>query len=100
MGVVNQFVLKVKRGETPFYRGIKSFLLTLLHSSLPTPSIVRPFFRGLYYAHFAARNFGRWALNYFYREPLFRCRCTRVGKRLMVTLLPDVDGHVDIYIGD
>ncbi len=40
------------------------------------------------------------SLTYFYREPLFRGRCEKVGKRFRLFQLPYVVGHTKIYIGD
>lgn len=100
MGLIDQFTLKVRRGEGPVYRAIRGATKSMLRSNLPVPGILRPFYRALYQLHFGVLYFFRWALNYFYREPAFRSRCTRVGRNLHLWLMPDVTGHARIYIGD
>jgi acetyltransferase-like isoleucine patch superfamily enzyme len=42
----------------------------------------------------------RVACAYFLWKPLFRSRCVRVGKRLRLSALPFVSGHVEIEVGD
>ncbi|HZS55429.1 MAG TPA: acyltransferase [Bryobacteraceae bacterium] len=100
MSFFEQISLKVRRGEGPFYGGIRKVAKGLLHSNLPLPGFLRPVYRVLYHLHFLVLYAFRWALNYFYREPAFRSRCTKVGKNLHMWLMPDVTGHVEIYIGD
>jgi acetyltransferase-like isoleucine patch superfamily enzyme len=100
MGVFEQFGLKVRRGEGWFFGGIRSTVKAMLRSNLPLPSFLRPFFRALYHLHFVILYAGRWTLNYFYREPAFRSRCTSVGRNLHLWLMPDVTGHAEIHIGN
>jgi acetyltransferase-like isoleucine patch superfamily enzyme len=100
MGFFDQFTLRVRHGEGPFYGGIRKVVKGLLHSNLPVPFFLRPLYRLLYGLHFGVLFACRWALNYFYREPAFRSRCTSVGRNLRLWLLPDVRGHAKIYIGN
>ncbi len=100
MGFIENLGLKVRRGESPFYRAVRGVIKGLLRSNLPVPSFLLPVYRGLYALPFAIRFVVQWALNYFYREPAFRSRCTRVGKNLSLYGMPDVTGHTEIYIGD
>ncbi len=100
MGILENLSLKIRRGETPFYRTVRAAIKGLLRSNLPVPGFLRPVYRGLYALPFAIRFVFQWALNYFYREPAFRSRCTRVGRNLSLYALPDVTGHTEIYIGD
>lgn len=100
MGVIDQFSLKVRRGEGPVYGAIRRIAKGMLRSNLPVPAFLRPLYRALYQLHFGILYAFRWALNYFYREPAFRSRCTSVGRNLHLWLLPDVTGHPSIYIGN
>ena len=100
MGVIDGFLLKIKRGESPLYRRLYRFGRWILRARMPLPGFIRPVYRFLYFAHFGIWYGGRWVLNFFYREPMFRSRCVRVGERLHLALLPDINGHPDIYIGD
>jgi len=100
MGLIETVTLKVRRGETPFYRSVRSLIKGVLRSNLPVPSFLRPVYRVMYELPFGIRFAFQWALNYFYREPAFRSRCTRVGRNLSLYSMPDVRGHAEIYLGD
>lgn len=100
MGVFDDLTLRIRRGDNRFFAGIRKVAKGMLRSNLPLPRFLRPFYRLLYQLHFLALYAFRWALNYFYREPAFRSRCTQVGRNLHVWLMPDVTGHVEIYIGN
>lgn len=98
--MVEKLILNIKRGETPFYRSLKGVAKGLLSSTLPLPRFLHPFLRSVYNLQTGIAEFFRWALSYFFREPLFRGRCESVGKRFRLTRLPFVVGHARIYIGD
>jgi acetyltransferase-like isoleucine patch superfamily enzyme len=98
--LLDQFVLKLKRGDTAFYRIVRDWMKGLLRSRLPVPRVILPFFRLLYSLHFGVIYGSRFLLNYFYREPIFRSRCVSIGKDFHLLLLPDVTGHARIRIGD
>src|SRR5271157_5232875 len=97
---MDQFLLKLKRGETPFYRLLGNVVRRLMRGHIPFPRFVYPLFRLLYSFHFGVVYTMRWILNTIYREPLFRARCASVGKRFSLTFLPDVGGHLKVFIGD
>ena len=97
--LIETFLLKIKRGESPFYRVLRSFARKTMHSTLPLPRFVFPFLRLLYHLHFSIRFVGRWLLNYFYREPLFRSRCVSIGEGFHLALMVDISGHPKIFIG-
>ena len=100
MGLIEQFSLKVRRGDGPTYRTIRSVAKALFRSNFPVPTFLLPVYRVLYEVPFAILFAFRWALNYFYREPAFRSRCVKVGRNLTMWLMPDVRGHARIYIGN
>ena len=97
---MDQLILKIKRGETPFFRSLRTFAKTILHSNLPWPAAAKPLLRAVYLLHYFLRRAGSVAISYFYREPLFRARCATAGKRLHVALLADISGHAEIHVGD
>ncbi len=100
MSFFNELALKVRRGEGPFYGALRKVLKGLLRSNFPVPSFLKPVYRFLYELYFGVLFAFRWAINYFYREPAFRSRCTSVGRNLSLWLMPDVRGHAKIYIGN
>lgn len=97
---MGSFVLKLRRGETPFYRKLRSIAGNIISSNLPIPRLFNPVLRAGYFAWHNLEVFFRWALAYFIFEPLFRGRCESVGKNFRCTRMPWVVGHAKIHIGD
>jgi acetyltransferase-like isoleucine patch superfamily enzyme len=98
--LIEQFILKVKHAETPFYRRLKSVAVNVQTGNLPLPDVARPFFRMLYYLQAGLASAWLRFTVYFFISPVFRGRCTSVGKRLLVTRMPFVVGPTKIHIGD
>lgn len=92
--------LKIRRGETPFYRALRSFAKALRTSALPLPRAIYPVLRWGFAAQQGMLGAARFAFTYFVREPLFRGRCVSVGKRFRMARMPYVVGHASIHIGD
>jgi acetyltransferase-like isoleucine patch superfamily enzyme len=98
--MIESLVLKVKRGESPFFRFLRSVVKGLISSTLPLPRFLHPLLRAVFNLQTATGDLLRWAFTYFYREPVFRGRCERVGKRFRLARTPFIIGHARIYIGD
>jgi acetyltransferase-like isoleucine patch superfamily enzyme len=98
--VLESFVLKIRRADSPFFRLLKKMISGALRARLPVPRFLYPVFRVLYYLHFGVLFSCRWALNFFYREPLFRSRCVSIGDNFHMWLMPDITGHPRITIGN
>jgi acetyltransferase-like isoleucine patch superfamily enzyme len=98
--MVDALILKIRRAETPFYRTLKEAAKTLNSSVLPLPRFLHPLLKVGFHFQQGSLDGLRWALNYFYSEPLFRGRCVSVGKRFRLYRLPYVVGHPRIHIGD
>jgi acetyltransferase-like isoleucine patch superfamily enzyme len=97
---MGSFALKIRRGETPFYRALREFARTVRSSNLPLPRFFNPVLRAGFNAQHAGLTAFRWALGYFIYEPLFRGRCESVGKRFRCTKMPYVIGHARVFLGD
>jgi acetyltransferase-like isoleucine patch superfamily enzyme len=97
---MGSFVLKIRRGETPFYRRLKALAHGVRSSNFPLPRFFNPVLRAGYHGAHGLELAIRWSLAYFIYEPLFRGRCESVGKRFRCTRLPWVVGQSKIYIGD
>ena len=98
--MLESFILKIKRGNTPVFRFLRAGITGALHARLPVPRFLYPVFRLLYFLHFGVLFGCRWALNFFYREPLFRSRCVSIGENFHMWLMPDIAGHPRITIGN
>jgi len=97
---MSSLLLKIRRGETPFYRSVKKGLRSTVESNLPLPRFLHPLFRFFYGAQQNGFMAWRWLFSYFLWEPMFRARCESVGKKFRMWYLPFVVGHAKIYIGD
>ncbi len=100
MAGTHSFLTKVRLQETPFHAFVYRFGKGVSRAQLPVPSPLRPFFKGIYWLHFAVRGLYWRFLIFFYRGPIFKARCDSVGKNLMLDLLPDVPGHLRLLLGD
>lgn len=100
MAKTDAFLLKIKRGETPFYRRLRTLGYALFQANIPVPKALRPALASLYDLHFLIWLAFRTFFNFVYCEPLFRARCEHVGKRLHLALLPRIIGNPRIRIGD
>jgi acetyltransferase-like isoleucine patch superfamily enzyme len=97
----NEFIRKVKRGETPAYRFLRFVARAVVRPRAPrVPGFLKPLLRLLYETHFGVIQLARWVVAVSYRHPLFQARCASVGRNLSLETLPYVDGHVEIHIGD
>lgn len=97
---MGSFVVKLRRGETPFYRRLKLIAHSIRSSNLPLPRFFNPVLRVGFHLFHNLELLIRLGLGYFIYEPLFRGRCESVGKRFRVTRMPWVVGQAKIYIGD
>lgn len=97
---MESFILKIKRGESPFFRFLRSVAKAVLTSNLPVPRFLFPILRVLFNLHNYAGVFFRRFVSYVYTEPLFRSRCEHVGRNFNLTRMPWVMSHAKIYIGE
>jgi len=100
LSLVDEFLLKTRRGQTPFYRRLKKIASVILSSMLPVPRFMNPLMRALFALHQGLwRAFG-FLRAYFYNGPLFRARCESAGAQLRVCRMPFVVGHARIRVGN
>jgi acetyltransferase-like isoleucine patch superfamily enzyme len=101
-GFINRLVFRIKRAETPFWRGLKRLIVAVMKPGSPRiPPRSRVIFRALYELHFAVIVIVRRLVTFFYRGPVFQGRCHSYGRNVTLAgSMPFVTGHVDIEIGD
>ncbi|MBV9679036.1 MAG: acyltransferase [Acidobacteriaceae bacterium] len=100
MSFVDQFTLRLRRGDGWFFSRARAVARGLMHANLPIPGLLKPAFRLLYESHYTVKYTFIRACTYLYYEPIFRSRCERVGRHFQLWALPHVVGHTKIYIGD
>jgi len=94
------FLLKLRRGETPFYAALRPIAVWLIKPHVTVPGFIRPFFGLMYHLHWGIWRVLHNLVAVFYAAPLFSSRCERVGRRLFIFITPHVVGHTRIFIGD
>ena len=92
-------VVRLRRGEGPFWARLKSIAKAVLCFHLPVGPLSRPFFASLYLLHVAGREVGLWLLRFFWFEPLLRSQCASVGTGLRMEKLPYLNGRGKIMLG-
>src|SRR5579871_5474100 len=100
MPSLGQFFAKIRRAESPFYAFLYRMAKWIFAARLPVPRFLTPLFRGMYHFHFGVRAAFMRTMSFLYWEPIFRARCEKVGKNLVVVLLPDVSSNVQLLLGD
>jgi len=101
MGSANSLILKIKRGETPFYRFLGKIARGVLSpKAIRIPGLLKSPLRLLYELHFGVIIAWNTLANFFYRHPLFQARCATFGEGVVIDRLPFVTGHVQIHIGN
>jgi acetyltransferase-like isoleucine patch superfamily enzyme len=98
--MIDTLILKVKRGDTPFFRFLQGAAKAIITSRLPLPRGIHPLLRGLFGLHQAGMSALRRTAMFLYGEPLFRGRCEAIGERFTLSRMPYVVSHAKIYIGD
>jgi acetyltransferase-like isoleucine patch superfamily enzyme len=94
------WIQKIRRAETPGYRRLKSIVQALLYSSMPIPRFLAPLFLLLYRARWGVAGFLDHLISFFFRSPAFRSRCEECGARLYVNRTPYAPNHTRIFVGD
>jgi len=98
--MASEFLLKLKRAETPFYARMKTVARAILRPSVPVPGVIKPLARLMFSVHAGLFFSMRWLRSTFYTTPLFRGRCEKSGRGLAVWFMPFIMGHSRIEIGD
>ena len=95
-----QWVLKVKRKETPAARLAHDAYRRMLALNVPDNAATRRAYTAVNVVHDLVTDAREWASAKLLFEPMLRARCEHVGVRLNVTSMPYVRGHMRIVIGD
>lgn len=99
--LIDRLILKIKRENTPVFRGIRAIARFFMRPVAPRiPNALRPILRLGYELHFGVIVFFRMLVNCLYRHPLFQARCVSVGRNVSIDNMPFVVGQSEIRIGD
>ncbi len=93
-------LVKLRRGEGPFWGTLKRLVKAVLHFHIPVFWLTRPFFRVCYFLHVFLRELLASLLRFFWYEPLFRSCCESIGEGFQMEQLPYLVGSGIIRLGD
>ena len=91
---------KIRRGDGPFWGGVKRAVKAVLTFHMPVNEITRPVFSCLYSLHVSIREGWGFLAKLLWNEPLFRSQCERIGARFRMEQLPYIVGRGRIVLGD
>jgi acetyltransferase-like isoleucine patch superfamily enzyme len=97
---INDYILRIKRAESPGYARLKKLAKALLTFRLPIPRALDPLYRFLVAFRNLRYETAERLSVIFFRYPVLRASCVSVGKRLRMEQLPCIDRNVRVYIGD
>lgn len=98
---LNRLILRLKRGETPFWRALKKVAgMILFPRVIRLPAFLKPPLAVLYGLHFGAIGAWRAFSNIVYFHPIFQARTASMGEGVSIDRLPFVEGHTEIHIGN
>src|SRR5262245_49548557 len=93
-------IILLRRGNGPVWGRLKRVARAIVSAHLPVGPITRPIFAILYGLHVGVREVALWLLRFLWYDPLFRSKCTSVGRGLTIEFLPYINGHGRIILGD
>ena len=98
--LINDYILKIKRAESPAYARLKKIAKIFLAFQLPIPRALDPIYRFLNsFRNLRYETTERLSV-VFFRYPVLRASCASVGKRLRMEQLPSISRLVKVFIGD
>lgn len=97
---INDFMVKIRKAETPFYAGLKRIGRAVLTFQLPIPRFLDPLYRFILFCRYIRYEIGEKLSVAFFRYPVMRAACVSIGKGLRMEQVPSISGTPKIYIGD
>lgn len=100
MSVIDDLMLRVKRGDSTAARTVRDVYKWALRWNMPDTPVTKPLYASLYRLHDAYEVAREYTAGKLLFEPMVRARFAHVGDNLQVTALPYVKGHARVSIGD
>jgi acetyltransferase-like isoleucine patch superfamily enzyme len=93
-------IVKLRRGEGPFWGTLKGLARRVLSFHIPVFWLTRPIFAFFYLVHVSCREGFAALVRFFWYEPLFRSQCASVGEAFRMEQMPYLHGSGRIVLGD
>ena len=100
MSVLDQLVLRIKRGDSAATRAARDVYLWAQRWSLPDGEVMRRVFGAMYRGHDAYLATREYLTSKLLVEPMVRARFHAVGQGTRVSALPYVRGHARVTVGN
>lgn len=101
MALLDDFFVKIKRGDGPYFRAARQIARAFMRPRAPIiPGFLKPLFRLAYQTHYGLVSFFQGAVTVLYRHPLWQGRCATIGTNVSIDRLPYVEGHTEIHVGN
>lgn len=97
---IDEFILKIRKAETPFYARLKSTGKAVLTFHIPVPRALDPVYRAIVYLQYLRYETAERISVAVYRYPVLRMLCAQVGERLQMEQIPNISGGARVFIGD
>jgi acetyltransferase-like isoleucine patch superfamily enzyme len=97
---VQEFILRVKRAESPLFARLKWLAKGALTFKLPIPRALDWIFLSISYLRALRFEIDERIFVALFRFPLLRAHCSHVGKRLQMEVVPSFHGPIKVYLGD
>jgi acetyltransferase-like isoleucine patch superfamily enzyme len=98
--ILDSFIVKIKRAETPFYARLKRLGKAILTFQVPIPRALDPIYAFVLNVRRLKFDAEERINAACYAFPVLRTRCVSIGKRLRIDVLPQITGPVKVYLGD
>ena len=100
MSVIDDLIVRVKRGDTTATRTLRTLYQRMVRFDMPETPVSRNMFSALYRGRdflVGARELATSKLLY---EPMARARFAHVGRNLQMSALPYLRSHADVSVGN
>lgn len=96
--MLSQFLLRIRRRETPFYDRLYRIGKSLRYVEVP---VIKPLHKFLYKERIFRIGLWKGFMQFIYYNPLFKSQCKSVGKGLIIADgIPQIYGHLQVEIGN
>ncbi len=99
MASFDEFILNVRRAETPFYARLKRIGKGVLGFQIRAPRFALSLFRALAALDSLSYELHERLAVVLYRYPVTQAFCKKIGPGLELEFIPGISGGVEVYLG-
>jgi acetyltransferase-like isoleucine patch superfamily enzyme len=99
MSAIDEFIIKVRRGDTPFYSFLKRAAKSGLRFQIKAPRFAYPLIRAIATLDWWSYELHERLAVILYRYPVTQTLCQEIGAGLEMELIPSIGPGVQVYLG-